>query len=341
MIIGKDEGPLVPEKDIYSNVNPDIVVNRAGTSDEPPPYEAGRAYMSNRPATTPAARPRPTLAPPRHPLASARSTSVFQSGTTQRVNDISLFSRDSPISGMYLVDPLLPTPALVSGFASARKLKNERRERSVERKHAKNMGHESRSRWFGRARAPIVNAAFRTRQSAITLEVAVVGSPVLTEPQGQTSKMRGRVMASSRHGNISVNLFELHHSRNVDLDVSTRSGNIVVLLPLNFNGTVCVRQRNGGANLLPQFAARMRLVRATDREKLMVLDGGDLADAQNQNQADSSDHCVIGTRHGKVMIGLSGLDVVPRPVSGGGLLKLIGDYVQAGAKAIEQSLIGK
>ncbi|KAH9945750.1 hypothetical protein B0H21DRAFT_883742 [Amylocystis lapponica] len=323
MIFGKEEVTPVPDKAKNSMYTSDIIVNRFINSDEPPPYDVSQSYMPSQPVAASGDESGSTSAPASHPPMPVRSTSVLQPTSVQRVNGISLFSRHNPISGTFLVDPLLPPSPL------------------IERKHAKNMGHDSGSRWFARGRTHELNAAFRTRHSTIKLNLAVVGSPVSSELHDKTNRMRGRIMASSRHGNISVNLSELHVSRSVDLDVSMCSGSIVLFLPPTFNGTVCLLQRRGTANFLPEFAARANLARATDREKLMVLESAEVPDGQHRSQDDDADCCIISTRRGKVTIGLSGLDALPVPIDGGGLLKLLNTYVQAGAKVIEASLNGK
>jgi len=305
-------------------------VNRAIMPDDPPPYEPSKP---SGPASSGSsdAQPESSSATPRPPFGRGRTSSSFQPADVQRVNHISLFSKHTPISGTFLVDPLIPVTPLATSFSSISQRKIEKRERSVERQHAKNMNTNS-GRWFSRGRTPEVNAAFRTRHAAINLELAVVGSTTF-EMQGPAHKMRARIMASSRHGKIMVNLFDLHDSRCVDLDISTRHGNIIVMLPQTFNGTICLRQRHGGTHFLPAFAARKSLVRATDREALLVLGGG-----EGTVQGDGIDRCVIGSRGGRVTIGISGLDVYEGPVGAGGLFKLIGDAVQAGAKVLEEKL---
>lgn len=103
-----------------------------------------------------------------------------------------------------------------------------------------------------------VNAAFRTRRSPITLDLAVVGD----KPQG-SDKSRARIMASARHGNIAVNLFQIQQSRCVDLNLPFRQGNMIVLLPPDFDGPITIRQRRGRSaiSFLPAFAERARVLR--------------------------------------------------------------------------------
>ena len=47
------------------------------------------------------------------------------------------------------------------------------------------------------------------------------------------------------------------------------------------------------------------------------------------------DYCVIGTRHGKVVIGIYGLDSEADVVAAGGLPAMIGTLVETGAKQLE------
>lgn len=130
----------------------------------------------------------------------------------------------------------------------------------------------------------------------------------------------------------------------MDLDLSTRDGNITVFLPSTFCGAVGIRTRRGpsGVQLLPAFAERARVVRGSDREMLLVLPSSSLVPSSSTattaaNAQEGDDYCIIGTRSGRITIGLSGLDQAPgagRP-SGTGLIKRFEALVGAGAKQFE------
>jgi len=162
-------------------------------------------------------------------------------------------------------------------------------------------------------------------------------------------------MLSSRHGSITANLTTIHNGRCVDLDVSTRTGRITVFLPVTFSGMIAFHTRNGpkGINFMPAFAERMRIVRGSDREMLVVLSSVDTAapsgstlDA-NGTSREGDDYCAISTRHGKITIGLCGQDEASSArLNDGGLIgkfealmeagaKQLGTMVEAGAKNLE------
>lgn len=135
------------------------------------------------------------------------------------------------------------------------------------------------------------------------MDIAVVGPPMVHGMEKNAASARARITAYSRDGKVSVNLFELHESRHVDLDVSTRDSTIAVMLPPTFQGTLHLHQRHGNVKLLPAFNARTNVIRKHDRDVFMVVGNA------NANSADESiDRCFIGTRDGKVTIGLSGVD---------------------------------
>ncbi|KAI0923492.1 hypothetical protein AcW1_006437 [Taiwanofungus camphoratus] len=293
---------------------------QGSSTDEPPPYQPRN----------------PQISPP--VLPTARSNSVFQPAITQRVNHVLLRSEHNSISGTYLIDPCLPFSPVAAGMSG----KSECRDRSLERRHVRNTqrafgsvpGIDGSTGWCrGRKEIPELHGAFRTRNAAISLDVGIA-EPETEQAAQVGGKVTGRIMASSLHGRVSVNLFVVHPGRCVDLDISTRHGNITVLLPPTFHGVIAISTRQGqsGMTFLPAFAGRAQVVRGSDRETLIFLSPSAVGSGSNDGQG--QDYCVVGTRHGKIMIGLSGVDQVPASIEGGGLFKKLGDLVQLGAKEI-------
>lgn len=92
-------------------------------------------------------------------------------------------------------------------------------------------------------------------------------------------------------------------------------GNIVVLLPPTFHGPVAFRTRSGRSNIifLPAFAERARTLRGSDRETFVHLSPS-AANAEISANSQGDDYCLISTRHGKIIVGLSGID--QKPVEG-------------------------
>lgn len=147
-------------------------------------------------------------------------------------------------------------------------------------------------------------------------------------------------MASTRHRNIAVNLFKIQQSRCVDLNLSTRQGNILFFLPPDFDGPITIRQRRGrnAINFLPAFAERARVLRTSERETSVILSSASgTASIANPGH----DLCVLGTRSGEITIGLSGYDKPEDPSESGGFLQILGGAAKAGLEMLEVALIGR
>lgn len=71
-------------------------------------------------------------------------------------------------------------------------------------------------------RAAEVNAAFRTRHGAIKINVSIVNSALQAASSSDARKAHGRVMLSSRHGRIGVNLVSLFVHRVFDRSIDSR-----------------------------------------------------------------------------------------------------------------------
>lgn len=138
---------------------------------------------------------------------------------------------------------------------------------------------------------------------------------------------------------------EIHPSRCVDLDVSTRDGDITVYLPPEYNGVVAFRTRRGssGITFLPAFAAHAEVVHGNDDEMLVSV-SSTVSHTGVSAPQEGADYCIIGTRDGKITIGLHGQDdgstvVQSKPLVGrvGGRLgtstKQLGSMIQASTKA--------
>ncbi|CCM01363.1 uncharacterized protein FIBRA_03413 [Fibroporia radiculosa] len=344
-------------------------------ADAPPPYEqharssslgeGSSAPLSSSPPLPPLPPPSPPPASPLPPFVSPSTAptipaaqQAFRATNRQRVNHISLFSRHDAISGSYLVDPKLPAASLNADIFSSRTTgKTTTRDRSVDRYHARNTrrafgavpgeqddsASEDKRSWLKRrTRMPEVNAAFRTRHGAIKLDLAIVGSGTTDGMQQKSKRTRGRVMVASRHGRINVDLYEIQSDHCVDLDVSTRHGKIAVFLPPTFTGVVSFHRHGGpsGIHFLPEFASRARTVRASDGDVLVTLTSPIDTSSSHSDYAlprEGEDCCVIGTRHGKITVGISGVDQLPDKLhsSGGGLISRFEALVDAGTKQFE------
>lgn len=139
-----------------------------------------------------------------------------QSTTRSQVRELVLYSRHlafqtlSIYAGTYLIDPCLPFSPVAAGMSG----KSECRDRSLERRHVRNTqrafgsvpGIDGSTGWCrGRKEIPELHGAFRTRNAAISLDVGIA-EPETEQAAQVGGKVTGRIMASSLHGRVSVNL---------------------------------------------------------------------------------------------------------------------------------------
>jgi len=184
---------------------------------------------------------------------------------------------------------------------------------------------------------PNANAEFGTRHADIRIDIALVGSPPTATSQG-SDKIRGNIRAFTYNGSIVIDMFEIHDDRCVELDAFSQQGDIVVLLPPTFNGTISLRQWQAKLNLLPGFSARKSVVRQTSLEIVMMLGRLDGSGTPIVPQGDDADRCVISSPAGRITVGLSGVDVYDGPIRRGGLIQAVSDVVHFGAKLVEETL---
>ncbi|KAH9930280.1 uncharacterized protein B0H18DRAFT_994153 [Fomitopsis serialis] len=315
--------------------------------DAPPPYEEIAGTSSIRfvnpgpPSSSQLSSPvsvdhRPSASQLQSPASPPVPASVLlRSPQEKTVNHLSLYSRHDPIIGTYLVDPHLKHP-----------LSQSKRDRSLDKTHARNVrdvfgsvpgdeddgceSDESDKKGWLRRRG--------TRRPEVIL--GIVGSDAAAS-QSAERKARGRVMLSSRHGRIEAKLTEIHPNRCVDLDVSTRHGNITIYLPPNYDGVIALRTRRGpsGVTFLPAFAAQARVVRGNDHEMLVSL-SSTTSHTEVSTPQENEDYCIVGTRHGKITIGLHGQDEESAVARSNGLVDLVGALVGTGAKQFGSMIQG-
>ncbi|KAH9939050.1 uncharacterized protein BXZ73DRAFT_99731 [Epithele typhae] len=310
-----------------------------------------------RPAEAPSPRvesalpPPPPYSPPAGPSrvpepTPVRSEPIFQPHNPQTVNRFEVFSKHAPVSGAsfvlpdslyappasrktmkgtYFIDPALPSPT--SGLSRRMCRKQDRA-------------------WGKSRHKSDVHASFTTRHGALTLDLALVAPPFAygREPT--------RVDVHSAHGRVLLDVHDAAPSRALDLLVETRHGKITVLLPPAFSGPLVIGTRRGNASLLPGLAARARTLRATDRETLCVVSApgqppNALVDVKAADPG--QDRALVRSKHGKILIGISGVDREPEAARGGGLFETLGrilesqgaafgTYVEGQARKLERKL---
>ncbi|CCM01362.1 uncharacterized protein FIBRA_03412 [Fibroporia radiculosa] len=314
-----------------------MAIAQSPVSDAPPPYESRHSSVRKdmvQAVPTSVSRSPSTLNSGFPTSPTSQYLPAAEDAKPRTINHVSLYSRREAVYGTFLVDPNIPeTPLDTRIFPSEKPCEYEikKRDRSVERAHARNSRRAFGSVSHGNDDSPCdknkdscrdriapVNAAFRTRHGMINLDLAIVNSGAASAISHEAKKTRGRVLLSSRHGRIDVNMYDIEHDCCVDLDVSTRFGDINALLPPTFDGTLAfaIRKRSK-VSFLPVFASRARVVRESDHEVLVVLSRPTPAslavgsDTMSNRLLDGGDRCVIRTHDGKITVGFSGLDSLP------------------------------
>jgi len=79
------------------------------------------------------------------------------------------------------------------------------------------------------------------------------------------------IRSTTHNGNIVLELVSKAPSRTVNFDAYSRTGNISLLIPRSFSGTVELRGRRGDIELLPALAAYARVERATNSETVVLI----------------------------------------------------------------------
>ncbi|KAH9893585.1 hypothetical protein C8Q73DRAFT_539090 [Cubamyces lactineus] len=333
-----EKAPSVPPKDSAAQPVPEEL--------PPPPYSPPAPQAG--PSSPGLSQPEP-----QRPFGSA-----FAPQTVQTVNHFELFSKHNPIAGThmfmhspcsrsssrhistgtYLVDPLLPTPGITAG--GLRKLRKKR------------------GRAWGKSACPDdIHASFRTRHAAINLDLAAVAESESSSRTPAGVKVPTCIVVSSRHGRVNLNLFEIQPGRSIDLSVETRHSKIVLLVPPTYDGPLMFQTRYAGSvTFLPEFAARTRTLRATDRETLVVCtppsNSGTPSMPTHSLDTDAGDRVLARTRHGRIIVGISGLDRIEDAAVNASLFqklgelfevggKLLGRYVEGHASALERKLTEK
>ncbi|KAI0832084.1 hypothetical protein BC628DRAFT_1351490 [Trametes gibbosa] len=222
------------------------------------------------------------------------------------VNGISLFSKNEPLAGTYAVDPALPGRLYMSEDLDGVVSGHEHRVHGSLRAEA---GGTRGSR-MKKAGHGDYDASFRTRRGRIDLNIAIV-TTVNTNERTQRTKIPASVSVSSRHGDVVLNVTEIQPGRILQLDVSTCTGNILVLLPESFAGHIEVPTRDldsyADDALLPNLAPRCSIVRKDGHVTTLRVNGLPPA-SEDSGEATEGSCCVANARTGRIIFGLSGVD---------------------------------
>ncbi|KAF8587933.1 hypothetical protein K439DRAFT_1630252 [Ramaria rubella] len=254
--------------------------------DNPPPYVQNQ-YV-----------PEPPLPPiPVPPMPRASSSTLTLHKPNLATNYLFVKTRQEPVTGLFHIDPELQTVALDKTGATA-----------VDRRHY-NCKHRQRHRHHGsksfkkRFDLPDPNAIFEARQGDVSLDLSIVARP-------QATNSRTLVQAMTRQGNIDIKIRQIHPQRRLNMEVTSRKGNILVLIPRSFSGYIQVYSKHGQLVFLPVLALAMNLVSRHEREAQTVV--GDAITSLPPNGAEwEGDTLHVASRHGDVFVGYVDEDQKP------------------------------
>ena len=95
-----------------------------------------------------------------------------------------------------------------------------------------------------------------------------------------------------------------------------------MFLPQAFQGMIQIRSRRGNVNFLPGFAQSARVVNGSDQSALVLFGVQNIALSDLDN--DDTDLCLLTTNHGKITIGVRGVDTFDDSQSTNLLVKKLG-----------------
>ncbi|KZP25571.1 hypothetical protein FIBSPDRAFT_855759 [Athelia psychrophila] len=211
--------------------------------------------------------------PPPRPSPTARTSApVFQSPPHLRspsaqtpvnaVNQLHINNNKEDVFGTFAIDPLLPIPP----------------------KHKPKKGSKGK-------KAP--DATFKTKNGAVSLNLSTQGSTA--------QRTKAFVEVATRKGDINIDLFQIQSQKNISLDVYSRKGNILVLIPRSFRGCIQIRSRKKGYQVLPALSGSSRALNSTAKEILVLV-------GEPSSNEDDTDYLQLESNHGKVIVGISNED---------------------------------
>ncbi|KAF8637625.1 hypothetical protein AX17_002694 [Amanita inopinata Kibby_2008] len=132
------------------------------------------------------------------------------------------------------------------------------------------------------------HASFRTRQGNISINVGTTG-------KGE----KASVLVATRNGDIDVHVLPLSVDRpRIGLDISSRQGKVVLLLPNTYSGTLQLRTRKGSLTFQPAVAEAVRTFKMTNGEVVVHIGGGVGCEGQ------VADCSRVSARNGDIVVGM-------------------------------------
>lgn len=237
---------------------------------EPPPYSRSPSSSSSLPPPPPRRIEDPSTSSRGALTKPQPSLPRLTPAPRASVTQLHIYQKADPISGTFFVDPRIPSTAFEGK---------------------------------GRKKNP-PHASFRTRHAPISLDLSTTGDVSALAP-------KANILVASRSGNISVKLLPTAPSRpRIGLEAESRRGNIQLFVPANFSGVLQLTTRKGSIQLLPAIASKMKVLKESDTEALVLI--GDQASAVTGTR--DMDFCQLSSRSGKLVVGLSDVDKIEMKV---------------------------
>ncbi|KIJ55745.1 hypothetical protein M422DRAFT_24271 [Sphaerobolus stellatus SS14] len=267
-------------------------------SQDPPPYSAGPS-RSVRPAQQPVVQqPVPQLTIQRAPL-QLPARNLSPKPTNPACNHVFIRTKHEPVRGTFNIDSELAAFALDKSGASAvdRRIimqKNRQRHRHHQRKA------------FRRQQFKLdPSAIFGTRDAPIDIDLSLV-SP----PEGELKVHKTLVQASTKRGDIDIRVRYIDPRRRLNLEVASKRGTTVLLLPRSYSGYIKVHNANGRTEFLPAMRGSTHLVAQNERELQVVIGDARFATPTQGTEWDG-DLIHVASKNGDVFIGYVDEDSKP------------------------------
>jgi len=207
-------------------------------------------------------------------------------------NGVSVATVIDPIRGSWLLDPLAAPSSGSSILQAIVATSTERRPRRL-----RNITMGAPTGKFT-SRLGNISASFRVVAQAATPATATI-------------------QATTRSGNIIMELVSKSPTRTVHFDAYSRMGNVSLLIPRSFSGFVELRARSGKIDLLPALASSARVVRMTDRETVVHIGNEPVPQV---GFTSTGDLARLYARSGRLRIGFSGEDSFIETLGEGGAI---------------------
>jgi len=252
--------------------------------EHPPPYEG------------------PSSPQPAAPVASGSSLQpvtnpIFQPAGTQRINGYWLSSVHNTISGNYIIDTSHAKSFL--GDCPPEAL----------------MPLDERNKMYFKEEKTTSNVSFHTTHGSIKVNLSIEGGP----------EKRCYISSWSVHGMIFIEMAPLQPSKHFLIEAKTTHGKIIILLPPTFDGLVQIRKVYSPITFLPEFAKYAQLLRGSDEDSLVRFTRADSTPiTEAALLSETLDHCLVGSVHGSITLGISGYDHWEPPSVRGLLEKIKG-----------------